>query len=276
MQSLLPLEPFKSKNGSSTEQRVTLQRTLSQFAAEPIVSHGKFLASKSNLEFDQPHQTLIFLDWDDSLFPTTYLKDKGIAWYEKCPEPYQPVFDRCCGFITAFLEKAAALGSVSIITLATSPWVSLSIQNFMPNLEPIIEKLRIPIIYAKEELMLADNTNAENFNTTLKRRAMTKAAKRFYSQYKNQSWKNIISVGDSNYERDALIEVVSNKKQGENRKCRVKTLKLADCPDIEQVNAQLDVLKSWIPSMVAHDNNFDIDMDGPVDNVINWNNTFKK
>jgi len=49
----------------------------------------------------------------------------------------------------------------------------------------------------------------------------------FYSQYSHQSWKNIISIGDSIFERDAVRRVVLNRPHMK-KQCRTKTAKLLD------------------------------------------------
>merc|ERR1711920_966380 len=49
-----------------------------------------------------------------------------------------------------------------------------------------------------------------------KGRAISEVAAAFYSQYKGQSWKNILSIGDSNFERYGLLAASSAYMQGSN------------------------------------------------------------
>merc|ERR1712050_151124 len=61
----------------------------------------------------------------------------------------------------------------------------------------------------------------------------------FYSRYAHQSWKNVISVGDSIFERDALRRVVLLHQS--KKKCRTKTLKLFDDPEVYELIQQVRV-----------------------------------
>merc|ERR1719229_2167706 len=70
----------------------------------------------------------------------------------------------------------------------------------------------------------------------------------FYSRYQHQSWKNVISIGDSIFERDALRKVVLSRPQVK-KKCRTKTLKLFDDPEIEELIAQVRVVHDVLGMM---------------------------
>jgi hypothetical protein len=139
----------------------------------------------------------------------------------------------------------------------------------------MIVNLGIPVAYAREELLPGDDAlGSEEVSRMLKRRAMNRVIKKFYSQYVQQSWKNVISIGDSVFERQALQDVVSFKKQDASKKCRAKTLKLADAPDVDQLNAQMTVLATWLRPMVMYDDHIDIDLDGNLDDVLKWQRRF--
>jgi CRISPR/Cas system-associated protein Cas5 (RAMP superfamily) len=92
--------------------------------------------------------------------------------------------------------------------LASSPWVTDSCRYFFPGIGELIKQLNIQIVYAREGLQIEDNKmdmmSKEQFETfwaETKGKAISKAVSEFYSQYKGQSWKNIISLGDSHFER---------------------------------------------------------------------------
>jgi len=81
----------------------------------------------------------------------------------------------------------------------------------------------------------------------------------FYSRYQHQSWKNIISIGDSVFERDAVRRVVPNR-HSTKKKCRTKTLKLFDDPGIEDLIAQVKVVRDVLCTMVQYDGDLDIEL----------------
>eukprot|EP00747_Dinoflagellata_sp_TGD_P207115 gnl/TRDRNA2_/TRDRNA2_80727_c0_seq1.p1 gnl/TRDRNA2_/TRDRNA2_80727_c0~~gnl/TRDRNA2_/TRDRNA2_80727_c0_seq1.p1 ORF type:complete len:371 (-),score=75.84 gnl/TRDRNA2_/TRDRNA2_80727_c0_seq1:62-1087(-) len=93
-----------------------------------------------------------------------------------------------------------------------------------------------------------------------KEAAFRRELKRFYSRYKNQSWKNIVSVGDSHYERDAIREVILGRPT-KTKRCRTKTAKMLDEPTIEELIKQVKVIHDGISMMVHYDGNIDIEID---------------
>jgi len=79
----------------------------------------------------------------------------------------------------------------------------------------------------------------------------------FYAQ---SSWKNVVSIGDSVFERDALRHVISGRPT-KQRRCRTKTTKLLDEPTIEELIKQLKVLHDGISLIVQYNGNLDIELD---------------
>jgi len=82
----------------------------------------------------------------------------------------------------------------------------------------------------------------------------------FYTRYENQSWKNVISIGDGLFERDALRKVASGRPT-KNRQCRTKTAKLLDEPTIEELIKQLKTVHDGISLIVQYDGNLDLEID---------------
>jgi len=82
----------------------------------------------------------------------------------------------------------------------------------------------------------------------------------FYTRYENQSWKNVVSIGDSVFERDALRHVTSSRPS-KLRRCRTKTAKLLDEPTIEELIKEVKVLLEGISLITRYDGNLDIELD---------------
>lgn len=165
------------------------------------------------------------------------------------------------------LRNAAACGRVVIVTLAKSGWVELSIRNFLPGLGEILEELGIQVIYARYSLphwkIRCAAFDDLDVLQLMKEVAMRRAVRSFYSKRPNQSWKNVLSIGDSLTERDAMNEVIFCRFQpdqhGHEKPCRCKTIKLLEDPDLLQLTAELEVLTTWIHSLVAYDGDIDLD-----------------
>merc|ERR1712137_883894 len=84
--------------------------------------------------------------------------------------------------------------------------------------------MSVPILYAQEQQLrheLNYNTSGytkadwERYWGLMKGRAISEEAEAFYSQYEGQSWKNILSIGDSTFERYGLLAATSAYMQGQ-------------------------------------------------------------
>mmetsp|Transcript_83373 Transcript_83373/g.233603 ORF Transcript_83373/g.233603 Transcript_83373/m.233603 type:complete len:119 (+) Transcript_83373:3-359(+) len=102
---------------------------------------------------------------------------------------------------------------------------------------------------------------------------MARVAKRFYRarhlrpgarRPAQRSWKNIISIGDSWSERNALQEVVLGRMQrdrhGRWKECRCKVVKLKSEPTVTELSAQLLTIGEALPAFAHHDGDLDIEL----------------
>jgi len=94
-----------------------------------------------------------------------------------------------------------------------------------------------------------------------KQRAMLREFKRVY---KRGSWKNVVILGDGQAEHQAAQDIrfqhQPNGKSGLPKSCRVKTVKMLESPDCNQLCAQLHVMQAWLPAIVALDSDLDISL----------------
>merc|ERR1712007_248045 len=101
------------------------------------------------------------------------------------------------------------------------------------------------------------------------------------------SWKNLISFGDSDAERNALItaskeylakercaKVVSSgltgeiiTKDGHRKRLRSKTVKMLDEPSCEELTAEMHLFVSWLPHVVGKDFGLDVELPGSDDDA---------
>mmetsp|Transcript_54699 Transcript_54699/g.151742 ORF Transcript_54699/g.151742 Transcript_54699/m.151742 type:complete len:532 (-) Transcript_54699:108-1703(-) len=241
--------------------------------------------------FADPSQTFIVLDWDDTLFPTTYVRDDlGLCWQTplrnqrldaKEKAEISRNLQRCSENCCALLRTAAGFGKVVLVTLAKSPWVSVSCDHFFPAVGVLISELGVPVVYAQEgpqvEYNKAEMESAEGVErhwSQVKGRAIAREISIFYSQYAGQSWKNIISIGDSDFERLGTMQATEGymKQTGISRsktvevsghiyKVRTKTFKMLDQPSVEELTIELAMVQKWLPLMIQLDSSFDVNLD---------------
>lgn len=242
---------------------------------------------KSYLDFSNPQQTIIIFDWDDTLFPTTWIQeDMELDVRMPCPKNKEvSVPLRQCASRAADLIKLAAsmAQQVSIVTLAESPWVDYTLQSFYKSLEKLIASLNIRVIYARDAAAQAgggETTETGAYNkqdfqsneeraaywTGVKGTAIRLECERFYSQYDNQTWKNVISFGDSDFEKEGTIQVTrqyvfSRRQQGAYQLPLTKTVKFLDSPTAEELCNEMRLVKIWLPTLVRKDEGFNLDFE---------------
>lgn len=205
-------QPSKGSAGSG-DLNLDLPATL------PFARCGR---RNSQAIFADPSQTMIIFDWDDTLFPSTHLRH--IKGFSLCKPVHQQRLAKADCIVVArhlsrleekvhvLLEQATRLGRVVLVTLARAPWVHDACARFFPRVGKLIKQRRIKIVYAQDTSVVDDHTPSsmsddefEEFWARMKGRAITKELDHFYSQYEGQSWKNVISVGDSTFERLGTI-----------------------------------------------------------------------
>jgi len=245
-------------------------------------------------------QTIIVFDWDDSLFPTSYLLD-DLKLKSKVPLSKQVIsremlwevrqgLKELQERVVQLLRLASKRGKVIIVTLAKSPWVAHSCANFFPEVGKLLKQLDINVVYAQDgvavdydkQRMMTTN-DVEKFYARMKGDAIAREVEAFYSQYEGQSWKNIISIGDSNFERLGTMMMTRDYMRdkgmlsegamsdiqhlpttvvirGHVLKVRTKTFKMLDAPTISELTAEQELLQKWLPRMVSLDAGFDVDL----------------
>lgn len=156
-------------------------------------------------------------------------------------------------------------------------------------MKSVLTDLNIRVIYARDVAEQADGGgtkekgayNKQNFQSSEERAAYWTGVKgtairmeceRFYSQYEQQTWKNVISMGDSDFEKEGTIEVtrqyvLSKKQHGAYQLPRTKTVKFLDSPTAEELCNEMRLVKHWMPTIVSKDECFNLDFDNVGNNV---------
>eukprot|EP00397_Hematodinium_sp_SG-2012_P037924 GEMP01041184.1.p1 GENE.GEMP01041184.1~~GEMP01041184.1.p1 ORF type:complete len:354 (+),score=72.82 GEMP01041184.1:116-1177(+) len=264
----------------------------------------------SQEHFASKEQTVIVFDWDDTLFPTTWVRrEKGMHWrYHidqqtrftiKQREEYKKQLDRLSMDVERVINVACDMGHVVIVTLARSPWVLLSAENFFQRIGKLIKAKKIQIVYAQEsggnggskeyeKTEFSSDEEVSAYWTGKKQAAIREQVQKFYAKT-NSSWKNVISIGDSDFERKAAIQSMeeyaldstdstgglhTSKSKGlvdqmcksgyigqHYRRIRMKTVKMFDSPSIDDLGTEMCMLYKWLPYLVKKDGGFDVDLE---------------
>lgn len=276
-------------------------------AAGPMmseVSQPQSAAVRRNSQqaFAEKLHTTLVLDWDDTLFPTTWVReDCRLDWRLSLDAQVEPgdrreairaLLGKHLVRAEAFFSEAAAYANIFIVTLAKRPWVENSMEKFMPELARIVKQHCLKVIYAQEfadeqevaQYMTDCTKSAEEgtkFWTRVKGDAIAKELGDFH-RLLDASWKNVISFGDSDFERYGTLlagqdymrremeggSVVQTghtaegvSRDGHFKRLRVKTVKMLEKPTVLELTAELALLRLWLPHIVRRDSGFDLEID---------------
>jgi len=254
------------------------------------------LRRDSQVLYAQKEQTAIIFDWDDTLFPTTFafeaadgpkLKVMPMQKQTHLSNPAKTqtgrTLMRCAMRAEQLLRLAGSLGKVVIATLAEPGWIDNVCRYFFPGVAKALEELDVALVYCKSLMENDDEANAPNpdteegkvFWSRVKGKAVHQELEKFYSQYEGQTWKNIISLGDADFERLGTRLVAAEYQEVARRESltksqesggvepptvinvRTKTFKMIDKPMIDELEAQHNLLLKWLPLIVKVDGHFD-------------------
>lgn len=205
----------------------------------------------------EPERTLILLDFDDTLCPSTHkqMNPKSAASKDKRLERHESA-------VIEFLQVAASLGQVQIVTMATHEWVRGCITELMPGLQDALREMKIPVISARCDTpprsmreAVADSREPSQFLKTRIMKRFMRPTSSDRGENSQGSWKNVLSIGDSEAERLALQDFVFHS----GKDCYCKTVLLLPHPTLEELTAQTRIMLQLLPGLVQHDSDFDLD-----------------
>lgn len=143
-------------------------------------------------------EKLIIVDWDDTIFPTTFLVAMGITHNTRpsdVPKELRDALRKYAYRVKATFELLQEHGKVVIVTNARKGWIELSCANFLPEIEPLVRSFRRisaqPVEY-----------NGDPKPDEWKEEAFAEVAQKHFADPAGQP---VFSLGDAMYEREALL-----------------------------------------------------------------------
>lgn len=193
------------------------------------------------------YKTLIILDWDDTLFPTTWFVKNNINLNNNKQNQYIVFFSRLDSLLSQLLSKLIKYGQVVIVTNATSKWIFLS-SNLLPNTQKLIKE-KILIVSAREFYQ-------EKYPDQMilwKKLIFKQLVSNYFLDHLLQ---NIISIGDADYEFYALIDLYNEHSFIKNR--LLKTVRFLKEPSFEDLIDELDVLNASLHKLLVSNKHMDL------------------
>eukprot|EP00747_Dinoflagellata_sp_TGD_P193962 gnl/TRDRNA2_/TRDRNA2_60816_c0_seq1.p1 gnl/TRDRNA2_/TRDRNA2_60816_c0~~gnl/TRDRNA2_/TRDRNA2_60816_c0_seq1.p1 ORF type:complete len:315 (+),score=78.05 gnl/TRDRNA2_/TRDRNA2_60816_c0_seq1:116-1060(+) len=189
------------------------------------------------------HQTVIIFDWDDTLLCTSYLNLRQ-------DQALPPTIERHLRGIEdeaqKLLELALRLGHTFIITNAMHGWVEYSAAKYVPGLLPVLQNVRVISARGKFEGQFPGDVAKWKVHAFLE----------VQRQLDSEIITNLISLGDSNFEMDAVHVMGKEFEQA-----MIKTIKFQEHPSPEELLRQLELVSQKFERIVENARNLKIGLE---------------
>jgi hypothetical protein len=192
---------------------------------------------------------LIVFDYDDTLFPTTYLAQKGYRLDgPDVSDDVREILDEYSVVVRETLTLARKLGNVIILTNAETGWIELTSQKFTPALSQLFESF--PLVSARSIYEPLGISSPFQW----KLRAFESVIHEHFAKMPmKHAARHVVSFGDSIHERDAAHQVCAKLA---STVC--KSIKFMERPDIGQLTKQHSLISECFDQIVYHQGTLDL------------------
>lgn len=193
-------------------------------------------------------ETISIFDWDDTVLPSTWVQEHGLRLDEasQLSAQQREELGTVSRNAAKMLHVAKQLGTVVLVTNAERGWIELSCQKFLPTLYPSLESVKL--LSARSEYERPDLQSPLEW----KLKAFESEISRVFRENRSGR-KNILSVGDCCYEREAVIHATAQLPN-----CLTKSLKFVERPRIDQLCREHVLVASIFKDVIKHDGNLDL------------------
>jgi hypothetical protein len=193
---------------------------------------------------------LFIIDWDDTLFPTTWINKNNIDFNKPNSfSEYKLYFLELDKTINQLLESLDKVGDIFIVTNASINWIKSCLVNLNLTRGTII-KNNIRIVSARDSYS-QHNSSPTEWKILTFQDIIEDIIGKINKNIKPNTIINIISIGDAMYEYIALINLdnfiksyIANKnnKDKKNFNYLLKNIKFIEKPDFDFIIDQMQVL----------------------------------
>ena len=202
--------------------------------------------------------TNIFLiDWDDTLFPTTWINQNNINLQNDISiSEYKLYFLELDNVISKFLNSLNTVGDVFIVTNASLNWIKNCLKIL--NLTNEIISLNKIIILSARDLYSKKVDSPTEWKILTFRNVVLENLKKIKNIKKN-TYLSIFSLGDATYEYMALLSLnelllnnpdVKEYMKNNNFNFLLKSIKFIENPKFEYIIDQINVIEQNKDSII--------------------------
>jgi hypothetical protein len=188
---------------------------------------------------------IIIFDWDDTLFPTSWLNTNDIKLNEENVNvTYKIYFQELDKSIYNLLKSYNKISTIYIVTNASMKWIKASL-NTLPLTRKLIIKENIRIISSRDMYSKKNNSITEWKLNTFES-IINNDLKNIFAIKNKEIILNIISMGDAVYEYIALVNLhdILKKKIDEKKNINfyLKNIRFKHQPNFDFIIEQIDLV----------------------------------
>lgn len=205
-----------------------------------VSSRCKPVYNKNDLHIDGKN-TLIIIDWDDTLYPTSWAVENNVDLTDpKSRYRYIKHFEKLDDYLSSTLEYMMTLGDVIIITNAMPEWINLS-SGVLPKTKKSLNA--IDVVSARERYQSKTKMSEWKKNTFVDE--VTRRSKK-------RKYNNILSLGDAEFEYNALINLYKHNDLPHKYLKAIKFIRSADYATLLEQIKMIRQNISHICSLTRH------------------------
>lgn len=253
------IETFDSDSeaSSSTDEEEVAQEVDADEVGSDVVAGSTKRARENDEDVKEPvakrsrpqkNETLIIFDWDDTLFPSSWLVQQGLKLGEASQpnkEQWQQLKE--IAFASAnSLREARKYGRVVVVTNAERGWVDQSCKKFCPWLWPSMDN--ITVVCARPEYEPRGFPSPYQW----KYLAFQNEINNWHAVEPNDLT-NILSLGDAPVERLALLKATEGMPG-----VLGKSIKFVEKPNVKHLIEQHELIGNCLRYLARHDGSLDL------------------
>lgn len=191
---------------------------------------------------EEIHQHLTFLDWDDTIFPTTMVVEK---YFDICKDwnGWKSYFDSLDALIVKVFKFIRAKSKIRIVTNGAKTWF-LKTLDFLPRCNLLFQNEWSHLIISSRDLMSMQHPeNILKWKNQVFKNCVIELLDN------NVDYQHILSIGDSSYELNALLALSKYKMRVPKQQRYIKPVIFKTSPTLTEVFHQLRTLLLNIESI---------------------------
>lgn len=267
--------PFNSKHLRRYRAQSDCSTTADSNSADSGSECDSSPRSPAVAELNLEASTVIMLDWDDTLLPTTSIRNRPSTMSRTNRLDLDAKLRRHAAQVELVLRAARSVAHVSIVTLSKRGWVPKSAGLYLPGLDiqALLRELDVTVYYAQEDSDNCPGALAAEDWTSLKRSAMARCLDDWLAagvfrkcnlDGTSPDFVSVVSVGDSVAEQQAAMSLTGSAAGVvPDKQLLCKTLKLMDQPTLEQLGEELLLLPALLRTVAACDTDVDLTARNP-------------